>query len=272
MSKLKSKSLFDFFVPRSKVTTASINSQPESSQLCDKDDGASSRPETIAETNHEPQAEGLETNSVISHNLCASVESSASQDSSLVEQLLELEQDCADQSSDESLDLLQECIRQSRTLHDHEKYQLLTSLQEGLTDNDLDTRYYNITGGRKRKQITFQRRWLQDYKWLRYGIKDCQGGWCLPCILFLSGSEKASLGAFVCTPFTNYNKSKELCEGHAKKEYHLRAMDRVYEFKRGWINPTTRIDSQLMDCNAKNFRFNSQVLPLIVEAVLLCAK
>jgi len=27
-----------------------------------------------------------------------------------------------------------------------------------------------------------------------------------------------------------------------------------------------------MDCNAKNFRFNSQVLPSIVDAVLLCAK
>jgi len=171
------------------------------------------------------------------------------------------------------LDLLQECIRQSRTLHDHEKYQLLTSVQDGLSDNDLDTRYYNLTGGKKRKQITFQRRWLCDYKWLRYGInKDYQGGWCLPCILFLSGSEKASLGGFVCTPFTNYNKSKELCEGHAKKEYHLRAMDRAYEFKRGWVNPTTRIDSRLMDCNAKNFRFNSQVLPSIVDAVLLCAK
>ena len=27
-----------------------------------------------------------------------------------------------------------------------------------------------------------------------------------------------------------------------------------------------------MDCNARNFRFNSEVLPSIVEAVLLCAK
>ena len=29
----------------------------------------------------------------------------------------------------------------------------------------------------------------------RYGIDEgCQGGWCLPCILFLSQSEKSSLG------------------------------------------------------------------------------
>ena len=135
---------------------------------------------------------------------------------------------------------------------------MLTSVQ-GLTDDDLDTRYFSATGGRRRKQITFQK-WLQDYKWLRYGVdKDYQGGWCLPCILFLSGSEKESLGAFVCRPFSNYNKSKQLCERHAK-EYHLRAMDRAYDFKRGMLNHAVRIDSQLMDCNSRNFKLNSQVL------------
>ena len=89
--------------------------------------------------------------------------------------------------------------------------------------------------------------------------KDYQGGWCLQCILFLSGSEKESLGAFVCTSFTkfNYNKSKELCERHAKKEYLLRAMDCAYDFKRGMLNPSVRIDSQFMDCNSRNFKFNS---------------
>ena len=37
-------------------------------------------------------------------------------------------------------------------------------------------------------------------------------------------------------------------------------------------NPAMRIDSQLMDCNSRNFKFNLQVLPSLVEAVLLCAK
>ena len=111
----------------------------------------------------------------------------------------------------------QNCILQClpwehcRALIDDEKYQLLTTEQDGLADDDLDIRYFCVIGGRKRKQITFQRRWFQDYKWLRYGVdKDHQGGWCLPCILLLSQSEKANLGGFVCTPFTNYNKFKEL--------------------------------------------------------------
>ena len=60
---------------------------------------------------------------------------------------------------------------------------------------------------------------------LLYGIDyDHQGGWCLPCILFLTESEKENLGAFVCTPFTNYNKTEELCEKHASRVYRLHAM------------------------------------------------
>ena len=142
-------------------------------------------------------------------------------------------------------DILQEAIKLSRALTDTEKFNLLTSEQD-ISDEDLDVRYFGSTGGRKRKQISFQRRWLRDYKWLRYGIDyDHQGGWCLPCILFLSESEKENLGAFVCTPFTNYNKTKELCEKHASRVYHLHAMDRAYDFRKVFVIPAARIDSQL---------------------------
>ena len=53
----------------------------------------------------------------------------------------------------------------------------------------------------------------------RYGTsQEFQGGWCLPCILFLTESEKSILGVFVCSPFTNYNKSIKLLEKHSKKD------------------------------------------------------
>ena len=150
---------------------------------------------------------------------------------------------------------------------------LLISEQKGLADADLNTIWFSVAEGRKRKRIQFQRRWLQDYKWLRYGTsQEFQGGWCLPCILFLTESEKSSLGVFVCSPFTNYNKSKELLEKHSKKDFHLRAVDRAYEFKKTWLNPAGRIDTHIMDCSAKNVMLNSKILPLIVEAVLLCAR
>ncbi|XP_065886738.1 uncharacterized protein [Dysidea avara] len=175
-------------------------------------------------------------------------------------------------SNSESSDILQVAISRSRIIKDHEKYELITSSQSNLRSTDFDTVYFTVSGGRKRKQITFQSRWLQDYKWLRYGLENSQGGWCLPCILFLTDSEKTHLGAFVCTPFKNYNKSKELMERHAKHAYHLRAVDHAFEFTRRWANPESRIDSQLIDKSSKNFKFNTEVLPTIAETVLLCAK
>ena len=53
-------------------------------------------------------------------------------------------------------------------------------------------------------------------------------GACMPCILFLSQSKKNSLGAYVCSPFTNYKRPKELLEKHSKNDSHLRAVDRAY--------------------------------------------
>ena len=71
-------------------------------------------------------------------------------------------EDC--ESNPESSDVLQMAISRSRKIKDHKKYELITSSQNNLGNCDLDTVYFTICGGRKRKQISFQKRWLQDYK------------------------------------------------------------------------------------------------------------
>ena len=168
--------------------------------------------------------------------------------------------------------LLEIAIVQSRVLTDAEKNQLITSTQANIAEGDLDRRYFTIEGARKRKQISFQQRWLQEYTWLRYESREShRGGWCLPCIFFLNQSERASLGVFVKTPFVNYNKSKEICRKHAQTDYHSRAVTRAYHFRKNYSNPEQRIDSRLSDINARNFRLNSEALPAIVEAVIMCA-
>ena len=65
--------------------------------------------------------------------------------------------------------------------------------------------------------------------------------------MFLAASENASLhlGVFINTPFVNYNKSREILEKHAVKEYHSRAVD--YHFRMNYANPERRIDSRLTD-------------------------
>ena len=150
---------------------------------------------------------------------------------------------------------------------------MLTTLQADILNCQFDTRYFFVGASRKRKQITFQRRWLNDYTWLRYVQEESyRGGWCLPCFVFLTDLEKTSLGAFVKTAFVNYYKSKELLAGHSIKQYHLTAMERASKFIANFLNPEGRIDSSLAEAGSKNFEFNSKILPTIVEAVIFCAR
>ena len=169
--------------------------------------------------------------------------------------------------------LLERTIVNSEKISDSEKHHLLTTLQADILDSQLDTQFFLVSDNRKRKQITFQKRWLTDYTWLRYIQEEShRGGWCLPCCLFLTNLEKTSLGNFVKTPFINYNKSKELLAGHSKKQYHVTAMDRASTFIGNFLNPGRRIDSMLVETSSKNFEFNSRILPTIIDAVIFCAR
>ena len=47
-------------------------------------------------------------------------------------------------------------------------------------------------------KLSFQKKWLEKYAWLHY--ESCggnNGGWCIPCVLFLSKDEKSALGQFI---------------------------------------------------------------------------
>ena len=158
--------------------------------------------------------------------------------------------------------LLDTLISHTRVHTDTERYELFTTPQTSFSDTELDTRYFEIKGSRKRKLITFQNKWLMDYTWLRYYPREIhKGGWCLPCCLFLTDLQKEHLGAFVKSPFVNYNKANEVCKKQASKEYHV-----IY------TNPWSTVASQLLDVGAKIFKHNSEILPPIVETVLTCSR
>ncbi|KAG1666870.1 repressor of the inhibitor of the protein kinase [Nymphon striatum] len=128
--------------------------------------------------------------------------------------------------------------------------------------------------GQKMKNISFQRSWLEEYKWLRYSNNfKCKGGWCLPCVLCSQldqiPTEKA---VFVKSPFTNFNKSKELLRSHELKKYHKENVQHLYIIRSQMSNPEFRIDSKLNTIATDNIKNNRQVLPTIVDAVMYCAK
>ena len=116
------------------------------------------------------------------------------------------------------------------------------------------------------ENITFRRKWLTDYTWLRYIQEEShRGGWCLPYFLPTLRRHHCN---FVKTPFINYNKSKELLAGNSKKQYHVTAMDRASTFIRNCLNPV-RIDNLLK--LARKIEFNSRILPTIIDVVIFCA-
>ena len=108
---------------------------------------------------------------------------------------------------------------------------------------------------------------------LRYGVdKDPQGLEGGACHAFCSYLEvKRQIWMLSCAHHLQIiiNLRNYLKNMQRKSIIYERLIDRAYAFKQTCSNPTSRIDSQLMDCNAKNFKFNSEVLPSIFEGVLL---
>ena len=94
----------------------------------------------------------------------------------------------------------------------------------------------------------------------------------MTCLLFLTMEEKASLGAFVKSPFKTYHKIKEKMDMHETTEYHKRALERGLCIKSQIQNLTKRIDVQINTVANENMKTNEAILPLIVNTVRLCAK
>ena len=163
-------------------------------------------------------------------------------------------------------------VKSAEKLSDVERVQFLENCWRPTPScSNLDTQYWK--SGNLNKHIKFQIKWLDQRKWLAYSARpDHIGAWCITCCLFLSDNEKASLGSFVKTPFRTYNKSKEKFDGHETKEYHKKAVERSYVVRAQVSNIQKRIDTQIDSVRMDNIQSNKTVLPLIVDAVMLCAK
>jgi len=108
----------------------------------------------------------------------------------------------------------------------------------------------------KKRKLSFQSKWLDRNTWLQYGgHRGSSGGWCIPCIIFLSEVEKSALGQLVISSFASYYKSKEMFDEHSSKNYHKMAMERAYALKQCHANPSQRIGLKMLDVSEKNFTF-----------------
>ena len=67
---------------------------------------------------------------------------------------------------------------------------------------------------------SFQRSLHQCYPWLVYS-KECDGGFCLPCVLF---AIRESLHTLATIPFNRWIKVSKVCGEHEKNRYRIDAM------------------------------------------------
>ena len=140
-------------------------------------------------------------------------------------------------------------------LSDAEKIQFLDNCWQPAASSALDTQQLKA-----RKQITFQTRWLDQRRWLAHSAYDeLKGGWCVACLLFLTDGEKEASGAFVKTPFRNYNKSKEKLDSHETNECHKRSLDHAACVRAQLANSERRIDMHINTIAMRNAQANRAI-------------
>jgi hypothetical protein len=60
---------------------------------------------------------------------------------------------------------------------------------------------------------SFQRSWLDQYKWLVYSIR-LDGAFCIYCVLFETTPQRLSLGTLVNRPFVKWSQKSEILNEH----------------------------------------------------------
>ena len=119
--------------------------------------------------------------------------------------------------------------------------------------------------GRNRK---FQLDWLKKNSWLVYSAK-CDGGFCVPCLLFPSGARQGQLTA---SPMTNFKKATTLLEKHSQQRSHLDAMAKLGQFQAVYVSGKADVAAQLLDVHQTQAKENEQKLKSIIDCIIFCGK
>ncbi|XP_065189566.1 52 kDa repressor of the inhibitor of the protein kinase-like [Sycon ciliatum] len=119
--------------------------------------------------------------------------------------------------------------------------------------------------GRNRR---FRHQWLEDNTWLVYSPK-CDGGFCLPCLLFPSGADQGQLTA---RPMSNFKKATTLLDKHGSQATHKDAVARQGQFKKVVSAGQPDVVDQLVDAHAIQSQENEQKLKGILDCVIFCGK
>ena len=115
---------------------------------------------------------------------------------------------------------------------------------------------------------SFRRSWQQRYSWLVYS-KECDSGFCLPCVLF---AVRKSLGTLVTTPFNQWTKVSKVCGKHEKHRYHIDAMVAYDNFLTTSQNLQKSIQVQIESKRGSMIKRNREIVKSVAKCVHFCSK
>ena len=98
------------------------------------------------------------------------------------------------------------------------------------------------------------------------------GGFCVPCMLFVIGSDDIDLGVLVSTPLTNFKKATDELKAHDKKASHLDAVTSVDLFLKVMSGKQPPVYQQTNIALANRVAASKKRLVPLVKTILLCGR
>ena len=125
-----------------------------------------------------------------------------------------------------------------------------------------------------KQQRSFQRHWLDEFKWLAYSDA-LQGSLCKWCVAFASETVTRSAqtpGALVSIPYANYKKAKDYYLKHQNCKYHEMAATLFENFVFTTQDPENDIQNILVNSRLKTIGNNRKRLLHIIRCIEFCGR
>ena len=153
---------------------------------------------------------------------------------------------------------------------DEEKMNCLSNTWEPSTSYKFPRVERTVKG--KVRYLSFQRKWLTDFKWLAYSPSKC-GGFCKSCVLFAPESVRgAQLQVLVKKPMKNYKDAINILSQHASKAYHKLAHSQAENFVSVQKSSTGNVIEQMSHHRAKQAKQNRKVMASLLSVIKLCGR
>jgi len=126
-----------------------------------------------------------------------------------------------------------------------------------------------------KRNLKFQRRWLDQFEWLVYTSSGAGGAICKYCALFTTGGAGRgwqTLKSLVTEPFNKWKNAIEQFKKHSQCAYHKSALLMADQFMSIYSNKSKSVVAQLDLKDSMEVELDRQRLIPIVETIIMCGR